>query len=601
MDSPNSSSSSELDFDLTQVKSTVKVQSQSRDSEELRKIVALGRDEELTEGGIHGNVEKNEEQIVGPAFPAAGSLENETKSNKVCSAESEGAVRTARKSHGSDSKPEHKRRSSHDGSSSRQRRSSSHGHRSNSTRRSSASLKVASSKTRKHSPKKDSRSSIVQDAVIADILSELGDDVMEGDSDGEEAMEAPKLATKLATVSRCDSSSSSDDDNMKESEPAQPFEKVEESSEQEIETMAFGDRLKKKYNFTGNVLPNDTHKETLDPYGFYIKHFKQSEYINSDTIMTDAKKGQRMKKWGEMIENWDLCMTQKFSLVKRRTRKGIPNELRGQVWPLLCGSSQLMKKHPGKFDELVASDESVNGHIPVIERDINRTYPNHQLFRSADSSHLLDLYNVLKAYSVYNPDVGYCQGMGLLVGMLLMHMDAQPAFWCLVSIIDNCLLGYFSPPLAALQVDAATFNSLICLKFKKVGDKLKSAGVDSILFMSDWFMCIFTRNLPWATVLRIWDAFMLEGMKMCYRVGLAIIKLSAKSILASRDMYSILDITKNIPLSVSNLDALLPTAYKLRLKSSEIEALHRIETDRWKSQNPSHPTPLCIRRVKLHP
>lgn len=29
--------------------------------------------------------------------------------------------------------------------------------------------------------------------------------------------------------------------------------------------------------------------------------------------------------------------------------------------------------------------------------------------------------------------------------------------------------------------------------------------------MTEWFMCIFARTLPWASVLRVWDMFFCEG------------------------------------------------------------------------------------------
>ena len=44
------------------------------------------------------------------------------------------------------------------------------------------------------------------------------------------------------------------------------------------------------------------------------------------------------------------------------------------------------------------------------------------------------LMNVLKAYSVHNPDVGYCQGMGFIAGLLLLHMQEEDSFWLLTRL-----------------------------------------------------------------------------------------------------------------------------------------------------------------------
>ena len=35
------------------------------------------------------------------------------------------------------------------------------------------------------------------------------------------------------------------------------------------------------------------------------------------------------------------------------------------------------------------------------------------------------LRQVLRAYALYNPTVGYCQGMGMIVGLILMYMPPE--------------------------------------------------------------------------------------------------------------------------------------------------------------------------------
>ena len=51
---------------------------------------------------------------------------------------------------------------------------------------------------------------------------------------------------------------------------------------------------------------------------------------------------------------------------------------------------------------------------------------------------------MLKAYSIHNPVDGYCQAQAPIAAVLLMHMPAEQAFWCLVSICEKYLPGYYS-------------------------------------------------------------------------------------------------------------------------------------------------------------
>ena len=39
-------------------------------------------------------------------------------------------------------------------------------------------------------------------------------------------------------------------------------------------------------------------------------------------------------------------------------------------------------------------------------------------------------------------------------------------------------------------------------------------------------MSIFSRSLPWPTVLRVWDMFFFEGMKVQFKVALALLNLT---------------------------------------------------------------------------
>ena len=47
------------------------------------------------------------------------------------------------------------------------------------------------------------------------------------------------------------------------------------------------------------------------------------------------------------------------------------------------------------------------------------------------------LYNVLKAFSVYDKEVGYCQGMGFVTGLMLMYMGEEVRLVDLLKFDDD--------------------------------------------------------------------------------------------------------------------------------------------------------------------
>ena len=107
-----------------------------------------------------------------------------------------------------------------------------------------------------------------------------------------------------------------------------------------------------------------------------------------------------------------------FSCTKQDlVRSGIPHHFRGMAWQLLCGAHDSEDKL--KYSEYMKSQSACE---KVIRRDIARTYPEHDFFKKKDGIGQEALFNVMKAYSIHDREVGYCQGTAFIVGLLLMQV-----------------------------------------------------------------------------------------------------------------------------------------------------------------------------------
>ena len=76
----------------------------------------------------------------------------------------------------------------------------------------------------------------------------------------------------------------------------------------------------------------------------------------------------------------------------------------------------------------------------TIERDLARTFPNHEFFaartsKGADGRNALA--NILKAYAIHDSKVGYCQGMAFVAGLLLIYLSESRAFAAFVTIMEG--------------------------------------------------------------------------------------------------------------------------------------------------------------------
>lgn len=123
--------------------------------------------------------------------------------------------------------------------------------------------------------------------------------------------------------------------------------------------------------------------------------------------------------WASIVTDWEASQKRKSPSVKDLVRKGIPHHFRAIVWQLLCGASEADKKQYADYIKSTSACEK------VIRRDIARTYPEHDFFKEKDGLGQEALFNVMKAYSLHDREVGYCQGSGFIVGLLLMQVRGR--------------------------------------------------------------------------------------------------------------------------------------------------------------------------------
>lgn len=63
--------------------------------------------------------------------------------------------------------------------------------------------------------------------------------------------------------------------------------------------------------------------------------------------------------------------------------------------------------------------------METIGRDLHRQFPLHEMFVSPQGHGQQGLLQVLKAYTLYRPEQGYCQAQGPVAAVLLMHLPPE--------------------------------------------------------------------------------------------------------------------------------------------------------------------------------
>merc|ERR1719229_704317 len=280
--------------------------------------------------------------------------------------------------------------------------------------------------------------------------------------------------------------------------------------------------------------------------------------------------------------------------LKQRIRKGVPQQLRGTVWQNLSGARERRKIECARYgSKNLYNDLRGRKKSPYhdqIWKDINRTYrknlafgasqlanasknqqntdknkksklpikmKKHQqkFFKNAlqDPSEIQTpqdleknatpaqnaLYNVLKGFSLYRRDIGYCQGMQAVTALLLMYMTEEEAFWVLASLADDTkyqMDNLWRPSMPAIQLRFYQMERLVKINLPKLSVHFEKCGVisASMYQASQWFITIFlATDLKFGVITRVWDIYLNEGLKTVFRMGLGFLKYFEKQLLKS--------------------------------------------------------------------
>ena len=307
-----------------------------------------------------------------------------------------------------------------------------------------------------------------------------------------------------------------------------------------------------------------------DEYGFIIeKKSEENELKNNKEEL--LKINARMEKWNYMIQNYEEFKTKKFNKLKSRTRKGIPDSLRSYIWQLFGEKNKYYKKDYFKELDTKPIKEDIE---TVIIKDLDRTFPNCQLFKDKYGNGQRKLYKVLSNYSKHNKKTGYVQGMGFIAAVFLTYMDEESSFYMLDSLMDKYKLeGFYLPGFPELK---KTFYILLNLEKKfvpKVYELFKKEGMIPSMYASEWFICLFSRNLEFNGLVRIFDVFLLEGYKVIYRFSLAFLKIKEDEFLKGKD--GLASIMQTINKSYENIDIenLFKIAFGFSISRKDLDKL----------------------------
>ncbi|KAK0397471.1 hypothetical protein QR680_002140 [Steinernema hermaphroditum] len=359
----------------------------------------------------------------------------------------------------------------------------------------------------------------------------------------------------------------------------------------------------------------------FDEYGFRCEN---SEPFSSDeTPKTQSESSQNRLRWIAHLEfahddiegelTWDKIDISKITNCKLNDMvkaEGIPHSMRPFLWPRLIGATKKRQNAVFQYSKAVAQADTDKPCIGIqIEKDLLRTIPNNICFSNEQSPGIEALRRVLKAVAYLYPDLGYCQGMGVIVASLLLVCSEENTFWIMCALIEDILpSNYYSHSLLGLQADDRVARHLLRVHIPDIDQKLTENDVELSLISVNWLLTLLASAFPMPVLLRVWDMLFVFGGVTIFRVILSMLKLHEQDVLdvstadgASAELFNVL---AQIPSQVERVDHLVEmmTTFEFSITEDLISQLRKkyqavLMADRGAIINTNIPTNLPKQRL----
>lgn len=155
-----------------------------------------------------------------------------------------------------------------------------------------------------------------------------------------------------------------------------------------------------------------------------------------------------------------------------------------------------------------------------IRQDVTRTFPELPVYMQEKGKEAL--FRVLKAYSIYDAEVGYCQGLNFVVAVLLMYLTEEESFWILISLMESPSFSFrdvVRPGFPGLIQHLYIFHKLFRANLPKLHAHFQALGISVPMYATQWYITCFGSCLQIDVVANIIDLFLMQSFLIIHKVG----------------------------------------------------------------------------------
>ncbi|KAK2588253.1 hypothetical protein KPH14_004283 [Odynerus spinipes] len=145
--------------------------------------------------------------------------------------------------------------------------------------------------------------------------------------------------------------------------------------------------------------------------------------------------------------------------------------------------------------------------VCIVEKDVVRTDRGNPYYAGEDNPNIEVMKNILLNYAVYNPRLGYTQGMSDLLAPLLAELNSEiDAFWCFAGLMQRSV-AVCTPTDVDMDRNLCYLRELIRIMVPDFYAHLqKHTDALELLFCHRWILLCLKREFPTEVALVMWEA-----------------------------------------------------------------------------------------------
>ncbi|PNJ73261.1 TBC1D4 isoform 6, partial [Pongo abelii] len=276
----------------------------------------------------------------------------------------------------------------------------------------------------------------------------------------------------------------------------------------------------------------------------------QSRKVKLDYEEVGACQKEVLITWDKKLLNCRAKIRCDMEDIHTLLKEGVPKSRRGEIWQFLALQYRLRHRLPNKqqppdisYKELL---KQLTAQQHAILVDLGRTFPTHPYFSVQLGPGQLSLFNLLKAYSLLDKEVGYCQGISFVAGVLLLHMSEEQAFEMLKFLMYD--LGFrkqYRPDMMSLQIQMYQLSRLLHDYHRDLYNHLEENEISPSLYAAPWFLTLFASQFSLGFVARVFDIIFLQGTEVIFKVALSLLSSQETLIMECESFENIVEFLKN--------------------------------------------------------